>query len=166
MENKLHYKDSISYPRDPYNPKTQILNPKFNSKFNPNYIYPENIKKTEYDRYFTESSTYGNFFDKGEDKNPKSRYMENFLKSTNHSNQIYSFVEKQIKEDDDEKSGKKNNVLLNNPATFWMGNLNNSNMYRSFTKGPNPFARSNAFTQPIQKTRGAVQYYQNAYNDI
>ena len=57
METKLHYKDSISYPRDPYNPKTQILNPKFNSKFNPNYIYPENIKKTEYDRYFTESST-------------------------------------------------------------------------------------------------------------
>ena len=166
MENKNHYKDSYIYPRDSYNPNSQIINENFYTNLNPNYIYKD-TKKHDYDRYYTVNSTYGNFFDKGEDKNPQSKYMENFLKSMGHSNKIYSFVEKEIKEETEEKSGKKNNnVLSNNPATFWMGNLNNSNMYRSFTKGPNPFAKSHAFTQPIQKTRGAYQYYQNAYNDI
>ena len=42
--------------------------------------------------------------------------------------------------------------------------MNSSNMYRSFIKGKNPWARSSGFTQPLQKTRGAFQYYQNAVN--
>ena len=49
-------------------------------------------------------------------------------------------------------------------SSFWLNNINSSNIYHSFTKGPNPWARSSAFTQSIQNTRGAFQYYQNAYN--
>lgn len=37
-------------------------------------------------------------------------------------------------------------------------------MYRSFIKGPNPWARSSAFTQKIQNTRGAYMFYQNAFD--
>ena len=47
---------------------------------------------------------------------------------------------------------------------FWINNINTGNVYRSFTKGINPWARSSAFTQPIQRTRGAFCYYQNAYD--
>ena len=31
--------------------------------------------------------------------------------------------------------------------------------------GTNPWARSSAFTQPLQRTRGALGYYQNAHNN-
>ena len=45
--------------------------------------------------------------------------------------------------------------------TYWSMNLDKGNMYRSFKLGTNPFARSHAFTQPIQKTHGTIQYYAN-----
>ena len=65
-----------------------------------------------------------------------------------------------------EDAQKKNKILSGDiPATFWMTHINSSNMYRSFIKNPNPWAKSHAFTQPLQLTRGAVQFYQNAYND-
>ena len=47
---------------------------------------------------------------------------------------------------------------------FWINNINTGDVYRSFIKGTNPWAKSHAFTQPLQKTRGAFQYYQNAYD--
>ena len=50
-------------------------------------------------------------------------------------------------------------------TNFWLKNINSGNIYRSFLKNPNPWARSSAFTQPLARTRGAIQYYQNAYND-
>ena len=49
--------------------------------------------------------------------------------------------------------------------SFWMTHINSSDIYRSFIKGTNPWARSSAFTQPLQRTRGAIGYYQNAYNN-
>ena len=62
------------------------------------------------------------------------------------------------------KEKKNNKEPEVNPGQFWMSRLNTTNMYRSFTKGYNPWARSHAFTQPIQKTRGAYVFNQNAYN--
>ena len=47
---------------------------------------------------------------------------------------------------------------------FWINNINSGNIYRSFIKGTNPWAKSSAFTQPIQRTRGAFMYYQNAFD--
>ena len=47
---------------------------------------------------------------------------------------------------------------------FWINNINTGDVYRSFIKGTNPWAKSSAFTQPIQRTRGAFQYYQNAFD--
>ena len=47
---------------------------------------------------------------------------------------------------------------------FWIKNKNTGDVYRSFIKGTNPWARSSAFTQPIQRTRGAFIYYQNAFD--
>ena len=47
---------------------------------------------------------------------------------------------------------------------FWIKNINTGDVYRSFIKGTNPWARSSAFTQPIQRTRGAFIYYQNAFD--
>lgn len=49
--------------------------------------------------------------------------------------------------------------------SFWMTHINSSNIYHSFIKGSNPWARSSAFTQPIQRTRGALGFYQNAFNN-
>ena len=50
------------------------------------------------------------------------------------------------------------------PSSFWLNNINSSDIYHSFTKGINPWARSSGFTQKLQNTRGAYQYYQNAFN--
>ena len=47
---------------------------------------------------------------------------------------------------------------------FWKKNMYSSNMYRSFNKGNNPWARSSAFTQKIQNTRGAYIFNQNAFD--
>ena len=48
------------------------------------------------------------------------------------------------------------------PTSFWMTHINSSDIYRSFLKGTNPWARSSGFTQPLQNTRGAFCFYQNA----
>ncbi len=49
--------------------------------------------------------------------------------------------------------------------SFWMTHINASDIYHSFIKGTNPWARSSAFTQPLARTRGALGYYQNAHNN-
>ena len=53
---------------------------------------------------------------------------------------------------------------VNNVPSFWINNINSSNIYHSFTKGVNPWAKSSAFTQKVEHTRGAFLYYQNAFN--
>ena len=50
------------------------------------------------------------------------------------------------------------------PMSFWLSKINTSDMYRSFLKGTNPWYKSSAFTQPIQRTRGALTFYQNAFD--
>ena len=64
------------------------------------------------------------------------------------------------------KESEKTNEKAQEDDTigFWLNNINSSNMYRSFIKGPNPWARSSAFTQKIQNTRGAYMFYQNAFD--
>ena len=51
------------------------------------------------------------------------------------------------------------------PEKFWLNHINTGDVYRSFIKGDNPWKKSHAFTQPLQLTRGAIQYYQNAYDN-
>jgi len=86
-----------------------------------------------------------------------------FLKADEAEKKRKEELEKRQKEKEERE---KNKILVpDKPATFWMTHINSGNMYRSFIKNPNPWARSHAFTQPLQLTRGAVQYYQNAHND-
>jgi hypothetical protein len=49
-------------------------------------------------------------------------------------------------------------------VTYWSTNLEKGNMYKSHTLGVNPFARSNAFTEPLQQTKGASSFYGNTCN--
>ena len=51
------------------------------------------------------------------------------------------------------------------PEKFWLNHINTGDVYRSFIKGDNPWKKSHAFTQPLQLTRGAIQYFQNAYDN-
>ena len=64
------------------------------------------------------------------------------------------------------KEGEKNAEEGQEEDTigFWINNINTGDVYRSFIKGTNPWAKSSAFTQPIQRTRGAFMYYQNAFD--
>ena len=64
------------------------------------------------------------------------------------------------------KEGEKtsDNAQDDDTIGFWLNNINSSNMYRSFIKGKNPWAKSSAFTQKIQNTRGAYLFYQNAFD--
>ena len=67
---------------------------------------------------------------------------------------------------ENKKEGEKTNETNQEDETkgFWLNNMNSSNMYRSFIKGKNPWAKSSAFTQKIQNTRGAYLFYQNAFD--
>ena len=63
------------------------------------------------------------------------------------------------------KEGEKNSEDQEEDTIgFWINNINTGDVYRSFIKGTNPWAKSSAFTQPIQRTRGAFMYYQNAFD--
>ena len=83
------------------------------------------------------------------------------------------YEQNQINQAEREKKSYQRYIInKTNPNTveeaqnsFWMTHINSSDMYRSFIKGTNPWARSSAFTQPLQNTRGAKGYYQNAYNN-
>ena len=57
------------------------------------------------------------------------------------------------------------NAVEEAQSTYWMTHINSSDIYHSFIKGTNPWARSSAFTQPLSRTRGALGYYQNAVNN-
>ena len=77
-----------------------------------------------------------------------------------------------IQEERAKKLNQRYVINKTNPNTveeaqnsFWMTHINSSDIYRSFIKGTNPWARSSAFTQPLQRTRGAIGFYQNAYNN-
>ena len=75
--------------------------------------------------------------------------FQNTNNKQNKSNEI---------EKNEEEGGEEDTI------GFWINNINTGDVYRSFIKGTNPWARSSAFTQPLQRTRGAFQYYQNAYD--
>ena len=82
------------------------------------------------------------------------------------------FKEKKRKKEELKKLAAKNKLppeeAFKEPeeesSSFWLNNINSSDIYHSFTKGINPWARSSGFTQKLQHTRGAFQYYQNAFN--
>ena len=66
------------------------------------------------------------------------------------------------------EEGKKSSEVSKNgetPEKFWLNNINSGNVYRSFIKGDNPWKKSSAFTQLLKNTKGAFQYYQNAYDN-
>ena len=71
-----------------------------------------------------------------------------------------------IFQNEPKKEGEKTSENPQDDDTigFWLNNINSSNMYRSFIKGKNPWAKSSAFTQKIQNTRGAYLFYQNAFD--
>ena len=82
------------------------------------------------------------------------------------------FKEKKRKKEELKRLASKNTLSPeeafkepeDNRASFWLNNINSSDIYRSFTKGINPWAKSSGFTQKLQNTRGAFQYYQNAFD--
>lgn len=73
-------------------------------------------------------------------------------------------VEEKLKKKEAMQKAAANGVAEDAPLSFWMTKINTSDMYRTFIKEQNPWARSHAFTQPLQLTRGAIAFYQNAYN--
>ena len=60
------------------------------------------------------------------------------------------------------EENNENNFEEDKRSSFWLNNINTGDVYRSFIKGTNPWAKSSGFTQLLQNTRGAFQYYQNA----
>ena len=186
METSTRYKDSILYPkgvlegnwfgeeqrRKEVNGFTDTTQ-NFATQYNPTgkYIMPV-YPKDNFDRYDTVNSTYGNFFNLNEEKNPRTlalrkQYEVEGFNLDNKMEEEENKKEEIVNDENNEELKNNNQGILNGdiPATFWLTHINSGNMYRSFIKNPNPWAKSSAFTQPIQNTRGAIQFYQNAYND-
>ena len=103
-------------------------------------------------------------------KEPKYQYenQENTEENQDgYGNTLFQTNTKNIKDKNNAgKEGEKNAEENQEEDTigFWIKNINTGDVYRSFIKGTNPWAKSSAFTQPIQRTRGAFQYYQNAFD--
>jgi hypothetical protein len=103
-------------------------------------------------------------------KEPKYQYenQENTEENQDgYGNTLFQTNAKNIKDKNNAgKEGEKNAEENQEEDTigFWIKNINTGDVYRSFIKGTNPWAKSSAFTQPIQRTRGAFQYYQNAFD--
>lgn len=99
-------------------------------------------------------------------KEPKNQTenQENFESSQNgFGNTLFQNTNnKQNKSNEAEKTVEEGGE--EDTIGFWINNINTGDVYTSFIKGTNPWARSSAFTQPIQRTRGAFQYYQNAFD--
>ena len=95
---------------------------------------------------------------------PKEPTYQNIpQEKTDSSKQDFSNT---LFQNEPKKEGEKtsDNPQDDDTIGFWLNNINSSNMYRSFIKGKNPWAKSSAFTQKIQNTRGAYLFYQNAFD--
>lgn len=79
----------------------------------------------------------------------KKRKKEELKRMAEKAKQKMMEPEKKPEGEDDEST------------SFWLNNINSGNIYRSFIKGSNPWSKSSGFTQLLQNTRGAFQYYQN-----
>jgi len=55
----------------------------------------------------------------------------------------------------------KGNYTESQPITFYTEHLERKNFYQSASIGLNPFARTCAFTQPVQNTKGVANYEGN-----
>ena len=88
--------------------------------------------------------------------------QQEYNDSSQNGNTLFQSKNKNNKSNEGEKTleeGQEEDTI-----GFWINNINTGDVYRSFIKGTNPWARSSAFTQPIQRTRGAFMYYQNAFD--
>ena len=111
-----------------------------------NYGGLTNMLNSDY-KYIPKEPTYDNIPQEKSDQNKPG-----------YSNTLF--------QNDSKKEGEKTSENPQEDETigFWLNNMNSSNMYRSFIKGKNPWAKSSAFTQKIQNTRGAYLFYQNAFD--
>ena len=134
---------------------------------------PDNKKKLNI--YIKKSNLYGeevekcgNEFRSFESTNKSLHPPQPFI-----NNIGLNFEEKGRKMEESKCFNEENKLIqediIKNPEnyvpSFWINNINSSNIYRSFTKGINPWAKSSAFTQKVGHTKGAFQYYQNAFNE-
>jgi len=71
----------------------------------------------------------------------------------------YKQMQMMMEQTGDDNASKENED--EERSSFWLNNINTGDVYRSFIKGTNPWAKSSGFTQKLQNTRGAFQYYQN-----
>ena len=96
--------------------------------------------------------------------NQKNNEILSLIISEEKSDQNKPGFSNTLFQNDSKKEGEKTSENPQEDETigFWLNNMNSSNMYRSFIKGKNPWAKSSGFTQKLQNTRGAFQYYQNA----
>lgn len=104
-----------------------------------NFIPIELIKK------MGQEAAEQEFYDKKRKKEEMKRMAEK------HKQNEIKMENSEVKQQEDEGS-----------SSFWLNNINKPDIYRSFIKGNNPWSRSSGFTQKLQDTRGAFQFYQNA----
>ena len=135
-----YYKSARNYARP------QSVNPIHVPQPFLNYGGLTNMLNSDY-KYIPKEPTYDNIPQEKSDQNKQG-----------FSNTLF--------QNDSKKEGEKTSENPQEDETigFWLNNMNSSNMYRSFIKGKNPWAKSSAFTQKIQNTRGAYLFYQNAFD--
>ena len=84
---------------------------------------------------------------------PKESSYQGRMQEKREGNQNGNTLFQNKKENEGDKIGEEGQE--EDTIGFWIKNINTGDVYRSFIKGTNPWARSSAFTQPIQRSRGA-----------
>ncbi len=88
----------------------------------------------------------------------EQEFQEKKRKKEEMKRMAEKYKQKMIEQENNEN---KENFEEEKRSSFWLNNINSGDIYRSFIKGTNPWAKSSGFTQLLQDTRGAFQYYQN-----
>ncbi len=94
----------------------------------------------------------------------KLMYTQDGFKIPNERKEKITILNKELKERMLQKYVDSGHPYYkDNAMSYWAMNKNRSNVYRSNNNG---FGHSNGFTQPLQNTKGAFQYYGNIYGYV
>ena len=87
-------------------------------------------------------------------------YTQDGFRVTNERKEKIDFLNKELKERMLQNYVNNGSCpyYKDNAMSYWAMNKNRTNVYRSNNDG---FGRSSGFTQPLEKTKGAFQYYGN-----
>lgn len=134
--------------------ESQINSIRFFNTSNKNQYISQPIDYNNIGRRLMKTQNLKEILNEKIDKNFMALHKMSKLPSILSENEVNEYIDKSVPYYKDKE------------ITFWSTNMNKGNVYRSFLKGENSFAKSCGFTEPIHTTKSVEQFTGNvARND-